>query len=398
MAGPDPRAYPMPGKPALAALALAVAWLAAAPSATAALPCVPPAESAAVTPAPAERFRCARWLAEQGRYAAALDVYEELSSDHPEDVDYLFGEAQARFWSGDPERALPLLERARELAPSYEDVWRLEAQVLGALESSAAAPRRQRFLMAARRRFPDADWLAREQRAPEVGAGHLRWETGVEVQTLDNGADDWRQLFARADWKPGDEAAAWLAVSEHRRFALADTDLAVGASFGWSGVWVLEASLQAVPDADFLPERVAGLGVSRALGEGWVAGLDARQRRYAEQTVESYGIEVERYFGRYRAAAQLQSTRLASASPLVYTATLNYYADTGSRYGLTLSAGDEVELLAPGQLLEMDVSALTLTGSHPLGRGYSILWRLGTHRQGSFYRRNAVGLSIAGEL
>jgi len=46
----------------------------------------------------------------------------------------------------------------------------------------------------------------------------------------------------------------------------------------------------------------------------------------------------------------------------------------------------------------MDTSAIAMSGQHPLGNGLSILWRLGTHRQGSIYRRNSIGLSIAGEF
>jgi YaiO family outer membrane protein len=110
------------------------------------------------------------------------------------------------------------------------------------------------------------------------------------------------------------------------------------------------------------------------------------------------GLHAEHYFGRFRAAYRLQSARLAGESSLTHSGALNYFADSGNRYGLTIAVGEEVEIIAPGRLLSMDTSAISLSGQHPLRNGLSILWQVGTHQQGSIYRRNSVGLSIAGEF
>ena len=79
-----------------------------------------------------------------------------------------------------------------------------------------------------------------------------------------------------------------------------------------------------------------------------------------------------------------------------HRATLNFYPDVGGNYGLIVTAGDETEVVAPGQLLNTDVNSIVITGRHPVGKEMSILWRLGSYRQGSLYRRNMVGLSVAG--
>jgi YaiO family outer membrane protein len=143
---------------------------------------------------------------------------------------------------------------------------------------------------------------------------------------------------------------------------------------------------------------VIDAGAGKQLGNGWLVGVDVRYRRYPNDTVNTWGIDVERYFGSFRAAYHIGNTRLSTSSSFVHSGVLNYYAESGSRYGLTVAAGDEVEIVAPGQLLEMDISAVGLSGRHPLGERLSILWRVGTHRQGSIYRRNSVGLSIAGDF
>jgi YaiO family outer membrane protein len=346
-------------------------------------------------PPPAERFECARRLAESGDYAAALRGYEELSGRYPDNVDYLFGAAQARFWSGDLEGALRLLPRARRLAPDYEAVWRLEYQVLASLDGPDLEARRQTFRSAALQRFPDAAWLQHEPARPPV---RLSWEVGMNVDSLDNGAEDWQHVYAQIDRRSPAGNIASLTVSEHRRFGLADPELAIGGSFKPFEDWVVDGGLRYSPNAEFLPQTTAELGFARVLERGWVVGADVRQRRYADDSVDTFGIEVQRYFGRFHASWHLQNTRLGSASSLVQVAAGNYFTESGSRYGVTVAAGEEVEIAAPGQLLEMDISALAVSGSHPLGEHLAVLWRVGTHRQDAFYRRTTVGLSIAGQF
>jgi YaiO family outer membrane protein len=334
-------------------------------------------------------------LAQNGSYQAAIGKYEKLSLQYPDNVDYIFGEAQARFWSGDKDGALQLLPRARRLAPSYEGVWRLEYQVLNSLRGPDARQRIEALRSAARQRFPGASWLHVE---PSVETPTIHWEAGFNRETLDNAAADWQNVYAYIDRRSPTDTLMYLTVTEHRRFSLTDNELGIGGSFKPSEHWVVNGALRLSPNAEFLPETVTDMGVSRVLNDGWIAGIDVRHRRYADDTVNTYGLKIERYFDKFRAAYRLDSTQLGSASSFMQSGVLNYYSDSGSQYGLTVAAGDEVEIVAPGQLLEMDISAVALAGRHPLGEHLSIHWRIGTHRQGAIYRRNNVGLSIAGEF
>lgn len=76
------------------------------------------------------RFLLARVLSWLERWPESLQHYDLLLADSPDNVDYLHGKAQVLVWSGRPEQALPLLERARALAPEYESIWQLESQAL----------------------------------------------------------------------------------------------------------------------------------------------------------------------------------------------------------------------------------------------------------------------------
>jgi YaiO family outer membrane protein len=342
-----------------------------------------------------ERFRRARALAQQGDFERALVEYGVLTAQHPDNVDYLFGEAQARFWSGDSPCALQFATRARQLAPDYEDVWRLEYQILQSNVEFAGSERLDLFRTTANARFPSADWL-RQDRNEESPS--YRWEFGFNSESLDNGAANWQNVYAYMDRRTANDSVLSVTLTEHRRFSLTDVETAIGGGMTVAGSWLLDGAIRTSPNAEFLPEIVVDAGASRLLGRGWIAGFDLRHRRYPDDIVNTFGLNVELYFGSFRAAYHIDNTRLASSASLTHRGVLNYYTETGTQYGLTVAAGDEVEIVAPGQLLEMDISAVALSGRHPLTERFSILWRVGTHRQGSIYRRNNVGLSIAGEF
>lgn len=376
----------------VASLTAAVIMLGAAVVSAAADPCGtagPDAEARR-----AERFHCARTLAREGRFDAAAAVYAALSAQFPDNVDYVFGEAQARFWSGDAEPALERVSRARQLAPDYEDVWALEFRILSSL-----SPRNERrlsdFRRAAASRFPGAEWLKEAERAADAV---WYWEGGISRETLDNGAPDWQSLYAHVDRRTPEDGVLSLTVTEHRRFSRADIEIAAGGGLKLADTWLVDGVLRLGPGADFLPETVVNAAIGRILGQGWIVGGGVGRRRYVDDSVDTVGVHVERYFGRFRAALNVDNTRLDEASTFSYRGALDYYAASGARYGLNIAAGDEVEVIAPGQLLDMDISAVAVSGRHPVGDRLGIVWRVGTHRQGSLYRRNHLGLSIAGEF
>ena len=342
-----------------------------------------------------ERFERARLFAQEGEYDAAIREYRQLSSHHPDNADYVFGEAQVRFWSGQPDCALRLVSSARDLAPGYEDVWKLEYQLLKAMPEPERTRRLDTFRTSANARFPGAAWM-RESSQSSTAA--YRWEAGIGRESLDNGAADWQTVYAHMDRRTPDDTLLSLTLAEHRRFSLIDNEVAAGAAFRLTESWLVDGSLSVSPHAEFLPKVVVDVGARRHLAHDWIAGIDFRHRRYAEDTVSTRGLSVEHYFASFRAAYHIDNTRLKSASSFAHRGVLNYYSQSGSRYGLTIAAGDEIEILAPGQLLDMDISAVALSGRHPLNERLAIQWQVGTHRQGSIYRRNNVGLSIAGEF
>ena len=104
------------------------------------------------------RFLLARVLSWQGKRREALIEYDVLIKANPRDADYLLGKAQTLIWDGRPAPALPLLQKARRLAPRYEDVWRLQITALIALGDEHRLRQARIIRDTAAARFPGSEW------------------------------------------------------------------------------------------------------------------------------------------------------------------------------------------------------------------------------------------------
>jgi YaiO family outer membrane protein len=339
------------------------------------------------------RFSHARELAQAGCYEFALAEYAILIAEQPQNVDYVFGQAQALFWSGEADRSLKSLAMARAMAPDYEEVWRFELQVLSSRIGKSARIDAEKFRAMATRRFSGVAWLSTP--LPPV-VSRYRWEFGTDREFLSNDSPDWNTSYAYFDRRATNGNFFHLTAITYDRFDLSDTEFGFGPTVGLSHIWTVAAAVKFSSTSKFLPESTFDIGVSRKLNDGWVIGLRGRSRRYPDTTVNTFGADVDKYFGKFRAAYYLDNTYLSSEATLAHRAVLSFYADSGSQVGVTIAAGEEAEIVAPGQLLKTTISAIALSGRHPINDYISVVWRLGTHRQGSLYRRDNIGVSIAG--
>lgn len=326
-----------------------------------------------------------------GKYQAALDEYTTLMIVEPKDVDYVFGRAQALFLSGEADASLRCSARAREMAPDYEDVWKFELRVLDERHGRLARQEAREFRARARSQFPDASWLA--EPLPQTS---FRWEFGADREHLDNGAPDWQRTYVYADHRGESGNVMRLTVAAFKRFDLSDTEFGVGSTVNVSNNWLLTGAVNIGSEDNFLPRLTLDAEASRKFDHGWVTGLSGRNRQYSNETVSTLGLHVERYFGKYRLAYSFSTSRLDSEVANMQSAAVGVYADSGHQFSMAIGAGEEVEVVAAGQLLRTSITTVSLTGRHPIGKFIDLVWRLGWHRQGSLYQRELIGVSLAG--
>lgn len=338
------------------------------------------------------RFQNARNAAQSGHTEWALQEYAELMLEEPDNVDYVFGYAQALYWANEVSRSIRFLEQARKLAPEYEDIWELEYRAMNIRASNRSRASIEEFRKLAAERFPDAEW---HRRPTKTDSNTYRWDFSASREYLDNDAPDWEQVTALIGRNLKEKALVTLAASTMTRFGTTDTQFGLSGFFDL-GQWTVTAGLAHSSSPSFLPSNAIDLSLGRRFEHGWVGGARVRRRDYEYTSVDSMGLLTERYFGKYRVAYSLDSAQVSGEHAVVHGLTANVYADSGTQLGVILAAGEEIEMVVPGQLLRTDVNSVAVIGRHPINEYLDFGWRLATHQQGKFYRRNAIGISISG--
>jgi YaiO family outer membrane protein len=335
------------------------------------------------------RYERAQAFARSGGTEAALVEFDALLAEFPDDADYLLGRAQMQARLGQDAAATATAERALRLAPDYEDVWQLRLRLAERAGDDAAVAALRAQVAA---RFPDASWW----HAPPVPVEYRRWlSAGSGTDRLSNDAPDWSREYLRLDWETAKAGALFAELSTSERFDESDGSLYVGGAWKARSSWQLGAGLAVTQDARFLPERELSVDATRPWARGWGTAFGVRQRDYATGDVATYSFTGEKYVSDYRIAYRLDHSRQAGAdSALTHALGLTWYPSDKRSVGVTLGAGEEIEIIGLDQLLRTSVANVTFTGNEKLSARLSLSWWLGTHEQGDFYRRDYAGFSF----
>lgn len=308
------------------------------------------------------RFLYARVLAWDGRYDDSLAQYDVLLDASPDDADYLLGKARVNFWNGDADDSLVLLARARELAPDYDEIEQLQAQVIAAGQN----PARFSYL--------------------EGGAG---W------QALSDDLPDWTEVYVRGGHRFGDRKELFGSLNQVERFGSRDTELRAGAVLPMHRKDALTLEASVAPGADVLPRWSLSGHWQRAFGRGWGAGLGWRHAEYEAATLDIVTLNGERYFADYRASATLYLSKLQGADLTFASAfRLDRYYRENNRVGLLFAVGRETESVGEGQFIENDTVTAALTGLHGLNEDWSLTWDLVVHDREEAWRRGGFRVGL----
>jgi len=341
------------------------------------------------------RYALARAYAQAGRFTEADAEYDRLLDRNANDVDWLLGKAQALLARERPREAIPLLQRARSVAPAYEDLWRSEAAALEAAGDTRAA---LELLDAAATQFPQSPWPAarranlREARLLQAGT---RLSTSAAYENLSGSGSSWRSLAIVLDGLVAarTRAAGGLAIEE--RYGKRDEQLAIGVAHRLSGIWAMELGGELTPDAELLAKRAVRLETSRPLGRAASGGLRYRHSTYDTVTVSALSAYAEYGLRAYRFGYTLTATKPTDIDATLGHA-LRFARDygTGSSVSLLFARGDEAETVAPGQVLVTLATSVVLYGVHWRSAAWGLSWSCGWTEQGELYERLGARLGL----
>lgn len=316
--------------------------------------------SPVVTGAPEGSYQQARTLAQAGRVGEARAIYEQLVEAYPDHPDYLLGLGQTRLWLGEAGSAVEPLERARLLAPDYEDVYRV---LLQSYEQGGRTEDARDLRADARTRFGDRPWLERHDRAV-TGAWRPQVWIDTRVKSVSNSNHRWRDSRVELGMvrDPRHQAAVYFVDSE--RFGLDDSTWGLRGvhAFGERTTGLLEVTYSST--ARVLPETTVHGQVGVSLAGGWGALAGLRHMDYAEANVLVGDLTLERYLRNYRFAY----TVFISDSDTAGTAVSHqlrggyYFADASSIH-VAFTVGEEVEKPVDAvQVIQTDVVHAGLWG------------------------------------
>lgn len=341
---------------------------------------------------PAQRYTDAQALRQAGELHGALSELESLREDYPKDVDYVLARAQVLAELNRDDDALDELTIGLQLAPDYEDIWILHFNILARQTGRSADVALERFRQDAGTRFPDSKWW---QKTVDRMS---RWTiiAGIGHEQLSNNQPSWDNQFTELQLEQNNAFRYYARLSRDTRFAGSDTGFSTGVEHTPDSGWIAGLEISTAHSPNFQPKFGFSGHVGKALPDGWVVDLRYRKREYTTTTVSSTVGTVEKYLSDFRIAYSLGLSQLSGSSGHAnHILTGNWYFDEKSSIGISLSSGREAESIGNNQVLETDVRGISLTGRQQLNDRLGLLWWLGVHEQGDFYRRRFIGMALS---
>ena len=337
-----------------------------------------------------ENYEAIRELAQvyswNKEYDKSIQNYDKLLGKNPKNYDALLGKAQVLSWKGDYDNAENLYTRIIEAVPSYFDAYMGLANVylwsgkydkgLGFLEKlERKDPENQEIIKkifdvlyakgdfkSARRYYRKLVRLDKEYEASQGVMADLSLyaiDTGYLYGNIDI-MDDWRSNFLTVSYEPNRKFTAVLSVSWLRRFNQRDTNLGLGFYRDLTSSLNAHVGLTVTSRPHFSPLQRYDIDlVLKTKGAtSFLGGLD--QLVFDEGTVQVYAVGLEQYLtGKIYFSYQLFRSRdYDGATSESHLGKLSFSQENRYLYTFGYASGSEAFLVESRQEI-LDVETKT---------------------------------------
>ena len=334
-------------------------------------------------------FEEARSLRSRGEYEKAIELYQEILKEDPENYEAARELAQVYSWNGKYNKALGLLKKLEGKNPENQGITKKIFDTYYAKGDFKSA----------RAYYQKLVRLDREYKAsPEVMADLCLYtiDTGYLYENLDI-MDDWKSSYLTISYKPNQKFTTVLSASWLDRFNEADSNFGLGFYADLSSSLNAYFGVTLTPGPHFSPSQHydIDLVLKAKGGTSFLGGLD--YLIFEEGTVQVYAGGIEQYLtGKIYFSYQLFHSRdydgVTSDSHLLK---LNFSREKSYLYTLGYATGSEAFLVESRQEI-MDVE--TKTFFVILKRWFNPRWGMNInascHDRKNSYLKRSIGAGL----
>ncbi|MCA9808485.1 MAG: tetratricopeptide repeat protein, partial [Cyanobacteria bacterium HKST-UBA06] len=289
------------------------------------------------------RFLLARTYGMQNNPQAAFDEYQALIKQNTTNADYHLGKGLALVRMERYDDALEAFNRASELSPDYEDVYRAKIRTYQLQGNYDAAVSTTNDAIS---RFPDSTWQVPEQQTEQtkpdqvasnpdpdrpadrnnMDVPYLDVELGGGYDYLDNDFEDWNNQYMsfRTEIRKG--LGFYGRLRGTRRFGFYDTEMQLGTFLPILPFLTYVGEGTYSPSGEVIPEYSFFNGLQLALPYGFVLSGGHRHSQYKLGIVETGVYGLEKYYKQFRVGYTMFQSYLHGADTrYAHLISGNYY-------------------------------------------------------------------------
>lgn len=347
---------------------------------------------------PEIRYKLARTVSWQGKYAEAEQHYRQLVAQHPDDGDYRLGLAQVLVWSGRNEEAVPLLEQLTDGGRRNPDAIRLLLQCWSS-GSSAQRQAAEHVRADAKKAYPDQDFGTQPTVTPSAEPGSYgppsnQIEVGGGYDHLSNNRAPWNSQYLLFSKQFQPRTSLYGGVQHTERFDLDDVQLHLGGYLPLADRWTADLEAGYSPTGRVLPQHYEMVHVQRSFDGGLNLGAGYRFREYATAQTHAALFTAEQYLSSFRLAYTYSPSFVRNQTAHNHNVQLGYWYSDYSFVNLSYGIGNELNNIIPFGVVSAQVESYGINGRHWITPTWAITWSFGHQRQGHFYDRTGGHIGI----
>ena len=341
------------------------------------------------------RFLYARVLSWQGSYREAIDQFNILLLESPNNSDYLLARANTYEWMGNRSQALDGLKRAREISPEYKEVWRTEIKLLVRAGDQHSRKQADTLVELAEIRFPEDEWRGLLAVPVVNPVNTYSVEASYRYDHLTNNRSPWRAASLRLGMQTTDSHFAHASFESTDRFGLSDQQIGAGYALPFAETWMIYAAGTYSPTHRVLANRSVELRLTKAFNNGFNLHGGLIHAKYTGTTSQQALITGEYYWSDYRFSYTYRLVDVLNAGTGSNSSIqFNRYFTSGNTIGMALGVGEDVEFDGTATPPISDVVSFSLFGRYMYRPGWSLIYSYNYHEQGDLYNRNGFILGL----